>query len=265
MLIPELGAIYHAPHNTYGTDDKQGSEISTENQVSTLAGLLMLKQVLQVQNIHLDQIPVIDNLVANIKLYLISAFNAEEFYFRNGGGWDISKKTMNWYTDFAVDCQTWTMTVLGYDQVNLWLGTGTAQGIWDTTKKLGGYRYNGTVVSGLGFSMNEDVQVLSGEWTLGAINMLNLWANLTTSPNLAALWDAEAQIMRNVVANEITSTFTFNGNQYTAVNYANKRYWIPFGWFANPLPSLTSTSWAVMTAKRFNPFYLGGAYQIYSL
>jgi len=170
---------------------------------------------------------------------------------------------MNWYSDFAVDCQTWTMTVLGYDRINSFFGAGTADGIWMMTKKLGGYKYNGTVTGGLGYSMNQADQVLSGEWTFGGINMLYSWANQTTNPDLAGMWMAEAANMRIVVDNEITKSFPAGGMTYTAVNYANKRYWIPFGWWANPLPSLASTAWGTMVDSRFNPFYLGGAYKVY--
>ena len=42
--------------------------------------------------------------------------------------------------------------------------------------------------------------------------------------------------------------------------YASKRYFIPFGWFANPIPSVTSTSWVMMLDQNFNPFKIGGDY-----
>ncbi|NNM60278.1 MAG: hypothetical protein HKM04_10765 [Legionellales bacterium] len=42
--------------------------------------------------------------------------------------------------------------------------------------------------------------------------------------------------------------------------YASKRYDIPFGWWANPLPSTTSVAWPVMLYYNFNPFTLGGSY-----
>ena len=45
----------------------------------------------------------------------------------------------------------------------------------------------------------------------------------------------------------------------TAYLYANKRFRIPFGWWANPVPSLASTAWSVMADKNFNPFILGGS------
>ncbi|HEY5814533.1 MAG TPA: hypothetical protein VIT23_18000, partial [Terrimicrobiaceae bacterium] len=43
--------------------------------------------------------------------------------------------------------------------------------------------------------------------------------------------------------------------------YASKRYMIPFGWFANPLPSTTASSWAIMLHYNFNPFNPTGTYE----
>ena len=43
--------------------------------------------------------------------------------------------------------------------------------------------------------------------------------------------------------------------------YASKRYHIPFGWFANPVPSTTSTSWAIYLYYNYNPFSANGSYQ----
>lgn len=57
------------------------------------------------------------------------------------------------------------MTVLGPKKVDSWYGKGTAEGVWNTTKKIGGYHYtpwSGTV-DGLGFSENNDAQCFSGK------------------------------------------------------------------------------------------------------
>jgi hypothetical protein len=42
---------------------------------------------------------------------------------------------------FAVDCQTWVMSVLGAPTIDGWFGSGTALNIWNTAMKLGGYVY----------------------------------------------------------------------------------------------------------------------------
>jgi phosphoribosylamine--glycine ligase len=35
--------------------------------------------------------------------------------------------------------------------------------------------------------------------------------------------------------------------------YANRRAMVPFGWYANPLPSTCATAWRVMLTRNFNP------------
>jgi hypothetical protein len=42
--------------------------------------------------------------------------------------------------------------------------------------------------------------------------------------------------------------------------YASKRYLIPFGWYANPIPSTCATAWIIMVADDYNPFVYGGGY-----
>ena len=40
--------------------------------------------------------------------------------------------------------------------------------------------------------------------------------------------------------------------------YANKRFFIPWGWYANPIGATSSTGWAVFYDYMYNPFQLGG-------
>jgi hypothetical protein len=40
--------------------------------------------------------------------------------------------------------------------------------------------------------------------------------------------------------------------------YASRRHYIPFGWYANPLPSTASTAWMIMLANGYDPFGVGG-------
>jgi len=70
--------------------------------------------------------------------------------------------------------------------------------------------------------------------------------------------------MRAAVESELTRKISIKGVQATAINYANKRYFIPFGWYANPLPSTASVGWAVFTDKNYNPYYFGGDYNVYT-
>ena len=49
-----------------------------------------------------------------------------------------------------------------------------------------------------------------------------------------------------------------NADGSAAYLYANKRYFIPWGWWANPIPSLASSAWVVLIDENYNPFILGG-------
>lgn len=40
--------------------------------------------------------------------------------------------------------------------------------------------------------------------------------------------------------------------------YASRRHAIPFGWYANPLPSTCASAWLLMLAHDFDPFAYGG-------
>jgi len=161
-------------------------------------------------------------------------------------------------SDFAVDCQTWTLGVLGPKLVDSWFGVGTSAKIWNTAKQLGGYNYItwANTVDGMGFSVNTDDQVFSGEWSFGTINMLRVLAKGTGNSSFTD----EASNIRDNISEQLTQTITVNNQPLTAVVYANKRYWIPFGWWANPLLATSSTGWAVMVDSNYNPFYLGGQY-----
>ena len=40
--------------------------------------------------------------------------------------------------------------------------------------------------------------------------------------------------------------------------YSSRRYLVPFGWYGNPLPSTSSTAWAILVADHYDPFGYGG-------
>jgi hypothetical protein len=41
--------------------------------------------------------------------------------------------------------------------------------------------------------------------------------------------------------------------------YASRRYFIPFGWYANPLPSTCASAWIIMLADHFDPLGYAGS------
>jgi len=195
--------------------------------------------------------------------YLSTSFDHTNFFFRSGADWNWISKTLNWYTDFAVDCQTWTLSVLGERTIDEWFGAGVTLQIWQKTQQLGGYKVNGTRAAGLGYSLNQIDQALSGEWTLGGINMLRILANETNVQAHREYYLSCANYMRKTIETEITKTITIKGVEAKTILYANKRYYIPFGWWANPLPATSSTGWGALVDANYNPFYLGGDYQTY--
>eukprot|EP01130_Rhizamoeba_saxonica_P011434 TRINITY_DN4753_c0_g1_i1.p1 TRINITY_DN4753_c0_g1~~TRINITY_DN4753_c0_g1_i1.p1 ORF type:complete len:547 (-),score=121.50 TRINITY_DN4753_c0_g1_i1:35-1675(-) len=263
MMIPSVKASYYAPHNTFSFDGMAEFQISTENNISLLAGLKMLLKIFQEKNIYLDMQPQIKKYISEITSYVKSAYRSDYGYFSQGGTYDFKSKKFAWVKEpyFAVDCQTWAMTVLGPQLVDQWFGEGASIKIWETTKKIGGYNYNPVdkKVEGVGFTDNLVDQVYSGEWSLGAMNMLKVFENYYNGTE-AAIINGEHHHMRTALENQLVRQDSTAGKTFTGIKYTNKRYYIPFGWWANPLISTASTGWLVAYDKGFNPFYLGGSY-----
>jgi len=264
MQLPN-GAIAYAPWNTYDfLNPALGGTASTENAASSLAGLRMLLYILQnnPNTQYKSLIPSVQTVITGLMSFLKSAYNPSNGYFYQGG--TLTNGNWQWNTDpstmFAVDCQTWVMSVIGPSQVDQWFGQGTALKIWDTTMKLGGYVYDPSsdTVQGVGYSLNAGYNVFSGEWSFGALNMLRIFATYYTDATTQSKLLYQANLIRQNIESRLT--YPDNDLQSTIVWYANKRYSIPWGWYANPVASTASTGWAVMADSNFNPFVLGGSY-----
>jgi len=257
-----LGAILYAPKNTFSGSSDLGVTVSTENNISLLGGLKMLRFLLTAKNIHMDRLGDINSLISSIEGFVKSTYDSSLGFFRQGGYID-SNDEYHWNEgpdSFAVDCQTWAMSVISPLLIDQWFGAGTSLNIWLTTKKLGGYNYNPVTLlaDGVGFTHNEVDQVFSGEWTLGAINMLRIFAEEYSNP----LYREEGQHMLNIVKAQLVRSEVIDQQNVIGVLYANKRYWIPFGWWANPVLSTVSTSWTVLVDSEYNPLHLGGEYKV---
>ena len=191
----------------------------------------------------------------------------------------------------AVDVNTWGIAALGARQIDQWFGFGAAYQNWQQVKQWGGYGV-GKTLWGVGFSDqdgngidadgNYRQGILSTEWTAGAILMLrNLIAYYQTIPQDSPQ-DASARRFVESLASDEQAMLTaikkmridtyattgFSGQppkfaQLLSLStrpylYASKRYPIPFGWYANPIPSTCSTAWMIMLANHYNPFEYGG-------
>ncbi|WP_306549492.1 hypothetical protein [Desulfobulbus sp.] len=214
--------------------------------------------------------------------------------FVQGGRADAPGAASRWQPSLetkAVDVNTWGIAALGGEQIDAWFGFGAGYRNWSQVKRWGGYG-KGTTLWGVGFSDQDGngidpdgnfrQGVLSVEWTAGAVTMVrsliaHYQAIADASPNYAQArqfveslrQDEQSMLaaMETLRADTYASA-DFNGkpNNYNKLLplstkpylYASKRYFIPFGWYANPLPSTCATAWMIMIKNNYNPFLPGG-------
>jgi hypothetical protein len=285
----ENGGIFYAPWNTAGNIANTMADpfsISNENNFSSFAGLTMLRQILEARG-DTGHLPDVDRLLAGLESYFEKElYDAAENILFTGGTYNkgndpktpvyskiFTKGGSNY--PFAVDVHTWGCTVLGVDRVDKWFGEGTAFGLWQTVKRKAGY-YVDNQIRGVGYTDVETDQnipadaknayIISAEWSFGAVTMCLVLAeqyDRTDSPfynpTYAGSLRADAQSMSDGIRTLLLDQVS-RDRDTEAYRYANRRYFIPFGWFGNPIDSLCSTAWAIMCANRFNPFQLGGDY-----
>jgi hypothetical protein len=198
----------------------------------------------------------------------------------------------------AIDVNTWGIAALGARRLDEWFGFGAAYNNWQLVKHWGAYGVGNTLwgvgysdQDGNGMAADGRYRqgVLSAEWTAGAIaavrNMIHHYQSLPpAAPNYAQAQqmlqslhqDESAMLegMRSLRADRYAGAAfagkpplpSLNGPRSPALAtgaplpylYASRRYLIPFGWYANPLPSTCATAWALMVADHFDPFGYGG-------
>ncbi|MBU1417488.1 MAG: hypothetical protein KKD01_09255 [Proteobacteria bacterium] len=217
--------------------------------------------------------------------------------FVQGGRADDPNSTGKWLPSLlpkAVDVNTWGVSALGPQQIDAWFGFGAAYQNWQQVKQWGGYGI-GRTLWGVGFSDqdgngidgsgNYRQGILSTEWTAGAITMLrSMISYYQTIPSESSYYGKARHFLEQLKLDEqsmlaaiekmridIYATAGFPGQppnflqllpprQTSPYMYASKRYLIPFGWYANPIPSTCSTAWIIMVLDSYNPFAYGGKY-----
>ncbi|MEJ2619428.1 MAG: hypothetical protein P8163_04035 [Candidatus Thiodiazotropha sp.] len=217
--------------------------------------------------------------------------------FVQGGRADVPNSRVKWLPNLqpkAVDVNTWGITAIGPQQIDAWFGIGAAYENWQKVKRWGGYGF-GKTLWGVGFSDQDgngtDANgnyrhgILSTEWTAGAINMLrSMIAYYQTIPPQSSRYLEVHRFLESLKHDEQTmlaAIIKMRVNRYATVDfpgqpkhyqqllplgqtgpyvYASKRYLIPFGWYANPIPSTCATAWIMMLADDYNPFVYGGKY-----
>jgi hypothetical protein len=196
----------------------------------------------------------------------------------------------------AVDVNTWGVAALGTRQIDAWFGFGAAERMWESLKHWGAYG-EGQTLWGVGYSDRDGngqkadgafrSGVMSAEWTAGAIvmlrNMIAYYGSFDAdSSDAARARDWAVQLRadeRALLAGLQHLQFTryvkasFPGKPPDYANliveattpvpcepylYASRRYFVPFGWYGNPLPSTSSTAWAILVADHYDPFGYAG-------
>lgn len=247
-MTSEIGGIYHAPS---GTHHKNPNDISNENNFSMYVALKMLNGVLK------DKSPLVSARIRKIlkgqeEYFKRYVFDPEDRVFYQGGFYADGKFVP--MKIFAADCQTWGILAMGPAWIDKYFGEGAAYGIWKNTKERAGYFNSDGVLEGIGFT--DGHKVLSIEWTAGAILAVSslVLEYKDSHPRWARELELDIISMRQAI--EKYKMPLKDGS--IAYLYANKRYFIPFGWWTNPIPSLASSAWIVMIDTGFNPFILGG-------
>jgi hypothetical protein len=210
--------------------------------------------------------------------------------FVQGGLADDPAQSREWVPTTepkAVDVVTWGIAALGAKQIDQWFGAGAAFEMWQGLKSWAGYGV-GKTLWGVGYSDQDGngidpagayrQGVMSAEWTAGAVdavrNMLHYYgtsAQPDAKKYVERLQQDEAAMVNALGALRIdryaSTDFPGKPADYASLVpmktkpylYASRRYHIPFGWFANPLPSTASTAWVIMIADRYDPFGVGGS------
>jgi len=283
-LQTDLGSLLHCPFGAqiYPPDPDEGENVSNENNFSGFASLSVLQAVFK-NYTNSSSDPVLtwasqstDTLVTGLEKWFANdqilsktgempnslRVVPQGGHVNSSGYFPVPIYSVG---GLAVDCQTWGMTVLGVTRLDSKFGAGTAYGVWQSTKKYAGY-YKGTVLSGVGYtdmtnangSETSQNSIWSAEWTFGAINMAQVLSGQYAATDAAKAADllADAQSMYNEVTKLWPEGLRFPDGSYV---YANKRFFIPWGWFSNPMGATCSTAWSVMQERNYNPFeYYGG-------
>lgn len=264
-----------------------GESTSTINNLSTISNGTAVTD---------DQINMMKGMRAGIIKYFQTVKDTNTFLFYqgktwNGTGWSINTGGMtadgliipaagNVFMPpgatqeyvIPVDVQTWGICSLQPLVINFIFGDDSAAlKMWNNLKtscgrlnpldnSLQGFGYTNFIDTG-SEPFTSMSKVISAEWTFGAIMACKV---------LKAHYGDAADVAPYTVSDDLNSMLLFmtdpdgdlyftNGNNGESYyNYANMRSETGFGWFANPIPSTTSTAWGIMAFRGYNPFVPGG-------
>jgi hypothetical protein len=213
-------------------------------------------------------LPTVEGYITGLNKFILGAYNTTLGYFVQGASYNASTSTLRYFydADFATDCQTWGSSVLGQELIDATYGPGTTFNLWGTLKNIAGYQMQYGMIKGVGYTANSyaDLMVFSGEWTFGAMNWLRIMINNSTlSDDIKANMVIEVNYMRQCIESQLVVKYPVQKgtDPHHSTLYANQRYWIPFGWYANAIPALASTAWTVFFDLGFNPLMMDGSFR----
>lgn len=274
-------------HTTLTTTLAGDASLRASDQTAIKEALTLCKTMLEGGTIGL-------NRATKGLLHFLQNQAWKDGIFLQGGLADKPGNSSSWQPSIApkaVDVNTWGIAALGPDTIDQWFGFGAAFRTWQQVKSWGGYG-QGPALWGVGFSDQDGngldptgqyrQGILSVEWTAGAIIMVrSMLEHYQAVPKTSSHYrevqgmvttlQQDERNMQNAMAkmrsdsyasagfngtpNRYDQLFTLNTKPYL---YASRRYPIPFGWYANPIPSTCATAWMIMVANRFNPFLPDG-------
>jgi len=250
----ENGGIRHAPPGTWhpqGNEYKYNDQ-STENNLSSYAALRMLYEITGKPE-YSAALKGIIKFLASVAVHDA----AGETYFAQGAHFDGEQWRLKADEPFATDCQTWAIDVLGVklvDQIfqrRFGIRDGALK-MWLTTEKQAGQTNQQGELIGLSYTANQDV--VSVEWTAGGIvAALILSEHYKGDLTGRRLFNNAVSMRRYLEAKQIILE---DGS--VGYPYADRRVYIPFGWWSPPsqVLSTTSTSWIGYLNLGRNPFYI---------
>lgn len=278
MQNSQTGGVYRSVTQPLAAADKT---ISIENNFSLYAGLNLLKEALNARTLKSNE-----DLLALAKIQILQ--NGLLKFFTNSAGllqvfdkdgYFYSSINSNYSTvspginNFAVDVQTWGSAVIASSPelstaIAAAYGKNALFNMFENAINLGGYwSQDGTKLLGVGYTKQakiDDDYVLSGEWTFGAINAAIVLADYYKDDETKqTILIQQAQQMLAGATQEVASAPDLASKPFPSTLsylYANKRVYIPFGWFSNAVPSTASTGWALFVNSCYNPFELGGGH-----
>lgn len=273
------GGVYR---NVAMPDQPQDLDISLENNFSLYAGLTMLEQALK-QRDHVLSLTASKDVLQSDKddLQTIATIkNRMVKFFAGLGGVPVYDRDGKYFyasvngnvpntKDFAVDVQTWGATVIATNPellqaMNDSYGPDVMFAMLQNAVTKSGYYDSHNQLLGVGYTAqkaSDDFYVMSGEWTLGAVNAAIVLADYYhADADKSSLLISEAKMMLKGLRQETSSLQGSDTSPTSRLSYlyANKRVLIPFGWYANKSPSTASTGWSLMVNSCFNPLELGG-------